>query len=494
MPPVMRLGPGGNVAARATPPLHVMVDSFKRDLGVSGSSAKEVVGEACRSLGLDIRSLTIAQQAQQAYELIHGRGASAPAAGREADVPMGLPVTAEELAEEDQLSAALALSASLVDGAPPVVRQQDSSGSLTATEVARLAECPICFEDLCSEPCAVFVRADGRRVCTHALHQRCANELPSKCCPLCRSSFDTARQIPSIDSDPDGWFRCCDVDATGLLSRDQVLAVLLTQLPLDATRFEASLVQQWPALDLDRNGRLSRDEFFAAGGLLAFARRHLHNGMVRYAPGSEHDARGPIPDIAADRDSWFSYFDEDGRGLAQEEVVRGLIKTCQLGTDLEQVRHVRAIVAGVWGAFVSDGAPNITRTAFKASDGLADAIIAAMPTRDRLHRDRQMASALRAEMAAADAAAHEAERASEADVQLPDSIRACPACGLLMEKISGDDTMMCGCEARPAGGTYERALANGGCGHEFNFATLAPLGTGKPGEPANERQVRFRRR
>ena len=49
--------------------------------------------------------------------------------------------------------------------------------------------------------------------------------------------------------------------------------------------------------------------------------------------------------------------------------------------------------------------------------------------------------------------------------------------------------MMCGCEGRPAGGTYERALANGGCGHEFDFVTLAPLGGGRPGHPVNGKQV-----
>jgi len=31
----------------------------------------------------------------------------------------------------------------------------------------------------------------------------------------------------------------------------------------------------------------------------------------------------------------------------------------------------------------------------------------------------------------------------------------CPACGVVMEKISGDNSMMCGCEAKPAGGTMQ---------------------------------------
>lgn len=70
-------------------------------------------------------------------------------------------------------------------------------------------------------------------------------------------------------------------------------------------------------------------------------------------------------------------------------------------------------------------------------------------------------------------------------------MKQCPACNIIIEKISGDDTMMCGCEGRPAGGTMEKALRNGGCGLEFNFKTLALLGQGSPGHPANERQVNF---
>jgi hypothetical protein len=55
---------------------------------------------------------------------------------------------------------------------------------------------------------------------------------------------------------------------------------------------------------------------------------------------------------------------------------------------------------------------------------------------------------------------------------------------------SPQNTRFCS-EAAPAGGTLEKALAGGGCGHQFNYRTLAPLGVGKPGEPANERQWRF---
>ena len=73
----------------------------------------------------------------------------------------------------------------------------------------------------------------------------------------------------------------------------------------------------------------------------------------------------------------------------------------------------------------------------------------------------------------------------------PEHAKQCPACGTVIMKYDGDDTMMCGCEAGPAGGTMEKALLGGGCGHEFNFGTGAPIGAGRPGEPANERQWKF---
>jgi hypothetical protein len=67
----------------------------------------------------------------------------------------------------------------------------------------------------------------------------------------------------------------------------------------------------------------------------------------------------------------------------------------------------------------------------------------------------------------------------------------CPACGTIIVKDGGDDTMMCGCEAGPAGGTVAKALAGGGCALQFNFKTKKPLGNGKPGEPFNDRQWRY---
>ena len=75
---------------------------------------------------------------------------------------------------------------------------------------------------------------------------------------------------------------------------------------------------------------------------------------------------------------------------------------------------------------------------------------------------------------------------------LGDEATTCPACGNIIIKNGGDNQMMCGCEAKPAGGTMEKALAGGGCGHMFDFNTGAPLGNGSIGNPINDRQWKFK--
>ena len=76
---------------------------------------------------------------------------------------------------------------------------------------------------------------------------------------------------------------------------------------------------------------------------------------------------------------------------------------------------------------------------------------------------------------------------------LGDQGKGCPACGFVMMKDGGGDDMMCGCEAKAAGGTIEKALAGGGCGLGFKWSNLQILNNdyGSPGNPANDRQWKF---
>ena len=87
----------------------------------------------------------------------------------------------------------------------------------------------------------------------------------------------------------------------------------------------------------------------------------------------------PIPDIRQDKRAWFDYFDYDKNGsLAQDEIVRALIKTFKLSDDRERLDHMSGVVAAVWQIFDTDSSGEIDRQEFTNADGLADAIIASM--------------------------------------------------------------------------------------------------------------------
>ena len=87
----------------------------------------------------------------------------------------------------------------------------------------------------------------------------------------------------------------------------------------------------------------------------------------------------------------------------------------------------------------------------------------------------------------------EANPEPEEAIELPPGMKQCPGCGIIVQRISGDASMMCGCEARIAGGTLFKALRGGGCGHEWNWDSLEPLDYGAPGAPAHPRQTRYGR-
>ena len=99
------------------------------------------------------------------------------------------------------------------------------------------------------------------------------------------------------------------------------------------------------------------------------------------------------------------YFDEDHSGtLEKGEVIRALIKTFRLSSDLSkvlalahptqrsslpdlpnsshcvsvcgQVEEMRQVVAAVWPMFDPDGSESIDRAEFLDRDGLADTVIA----------------------------------------------------------------------------------------------------------------------
>ena len=73
----------------------------------------------------------------------------------------------------------------------------------------------------------------------------------------------------------------------------------------------------------------------------------------------------------------FEYFDEDRSGtLEKGEVIRALIKTFDLSSDLRKVEEMRSVVDAVWSMFDPDASNSIDAAEFIARDGLADTIVA----------------------------------------------------------------------------------------------------------------------
>lgn len=117
------------------------------------------------------------------------------------------------------------------------------------------------------------------------------------------------------------------------------------------------------------------------------------------------------------------------------------------------------------------------------------------PAKERAHLCEEATAVVGADMTQAriDAARKlvQVEGRTDAERQMLRKFgKECPACGRFIEKAAGCHVMQCG--GNGAHKDLNTCLRAGGCGHEFDWNTLKPMRLGKPGEPANERQVRFK--
>ena len=71
----------------------------------------------------------------------------------------------------------------------------------------------------------------------------------------------------------------------------------------------------------------------------------------------EEGLRGAdVPDIRADREAWFSYWDEQGSGaLGKEDMIRALMKTFGWRQGSSAVAELRMLVELLWSEFDPDG-------------------------------------------------------------------------------------------------------------------------------------------
>eukprot|EP00440_Ansanella_granifera_P027234 gb/GFBE01029583.1/.p1 GENE.gb/GFBE01029583.1/~~gb/GFBE01029583.1/.p1 ORF type:complete len:794 (+),score=118.53 gb/GFBE01029583.1/:1-2382(+) len=103
-----------------------------------------------------------------------------------------------------------------------------------------VCECVICLDQVCSEGPLAYLLAAGKLgwACKHIFHLQCAQQLLSRRCPVCRTSFSEVREMPDIRRSPGAWFDAMDVDRTGDLDLEEVLGALAVVLPVDRDKME----------------------------------------------------------------------------------------------------------------------------------------------------------------------------------------------------------------------------------------------------------------
>lgn len=251
--------------------------------------------------------------------------------------------------------------------------EEDDDESRRALHVSEEhQECSICFEALCKERTAVFVDGHDRRTCAHFLHERCARSmlmLVGANCPICRGKCAGVRGVPFPSEDSGEWFRLCDWNKRGKLSQSEVLSVIRAQLPVDWRKFASDLPALWGRWDVTGEGFVDKEALVRSpGGLLEYVAKHYPGRMREYKN---------VPHVT-EKVKWFRYWDEDDSGsLEKDEVVRALIKTFGIQSDVAHVQDVRSVVENIWCVFDKDDSGGIDSKEFLASDGLGDAIIAA---------------------------------------------------------------------------------------------------------------------
>ena len=220
----------------------------------------------------------------------------------------------------------------------------------------------------------VFLDSEDRRISRHFFNVAAAQEWlrsGTGMCPMTRAPIASVLAVPSIIDDPDGWFGAVDIDGDGRLSVLEVVECLKAQLPVDNSALDAAASDtnhwMWQQWDSDGSGFIERDELLQPQGLAAYVRTAF----------AQHEQRGP-PDIKADKDAWYEFWDEDRSGsLDKEEVVRALLKTLRMTHEPLQVQMMRGTIEAVWCIFDEDGSGCIERDEFlRPGDGLADTIIA----------------------------------------------------------------------------------------------------------------------
>ena len=246
--------PADSLSSTPPAPLHVMIDKFKRELGLSDGTVKAVVEQACELLSVDVRDKTLIEQAIAAWHALYtpSSGAAATTASSSSNAAVTSGATAAPSGDVSHMLELMSIS-----GAPTSASRlfkdidADADGAVTRRELSEY------FAAHGREPklaAALFATldADGDGLVDYAefkqLYQACRRDADAEAKRWWRALFVSGGGADEL-------FDAIDEDKDGCLTRRELAAYLASCG--DDAQMAARLLA---AIDGDKDGLIDRSE------------------------------------------------------------------------------------------------------------------------------------------------------------------------------------------------------------------------------------------
>ena len=246
--------PADSLSSTPPAPLHVMIDKFKRELGLSDGTVKAVVEQACELLNVDVRDKTLIEQATAAWHALYtpSSGAAATTASSSSNAAVTSGATAAPSGDVSHMLELMSIS-----GAPTSASRlfkdidADADGAVTRRELSEY------FAAHGREPklaAALFATldADGDGLIDYAefkqLYQACRRDADAEAKRWWRALFVSGGGADKV-------FDAIDADMDGCLTRRELAAYLASCG--DDAQMAARLLA---AIDGDKDGLIDRSE------------------------------------------------------------------------------------------------------------------------------------------------------------------------------------------------------------------------------------------
>jgi hypothetical protein len=248
----------------------------------------------------------------------------------------------------------------------------------SSTYAPELTECPICFEDLCTEPLAVMLAGRPPAPSSSPNQNASCQRQPPRSC----RHFLHASCLADIRLDPRKWFTQISMTGGGdALSKREIIDALSAVLPVDNELLAQTVHEKWSEWTQTPESMTLEEFVEPRRGMLQWVLYNLPDlGNRLGASGSDMpSSQGKhIPDLMENKESWFRFWDVDrAHALTFNQLVRGLVKTFRLEGNVDAMLALRGSLEELWSDFGLQKRGNVSLALFVEKDsGFMDTLAA----------------------------------------------------------------------------------------------------------------------